>query len=119
MMAEYFYMGGASMWLIAVIGLEALVAAILHASFARRWSFILSAAHLPLPLAIGVAGWLLGLHAVSEAIAYAGYDAFTLAEIEAQGNAEARVPLIFGAVFFAVCLIPFSIGCARRAKRAA
>ncbi len=116
-MSEYFYMGGAAMWLIAGIGVEALVAAILHAAFARKWSFVVAVIHLPLPLLIGAAGWLYGLHAVSEAIAYAGYDAIAISEIQAEGSAEARVPLIFGAIVFAACLIPFAVGCVRRGRR--
>jgi len=114
---DLFQEGGAAMLFITFFGVVAFVAAILHAALARKWSFILGSVNVPLPLLIGLAGWLYARVRIAEAIAYAGGDPGFLAELEAQGNAEARLPLIFGAIVFFVCLVPFVIGVARQMGR--
>jgi len=113
---DLFLEGGAAMWFITLFGAVALVAATLHAAFARRWSFIVGIVTVPLPPIIGLSGWLCGGVKVAEAIAFV--DPSFRAELEAQGYAEARVPLVYGAIVFFVCLVPFVIGVARHVGRA-
>ena len=110
---DLFLEGGFVMPFITLFGLVAFVAAILHAAFARRWSFILGIANVPVPMLIGVAGWVYGRMMVAEAIAWGGGFAPEIAEV---GYAEARIPLIFGAMVFFVCLIPFAVGIARQVR---
>jgi len=117
-MMDFFYEGGIAMPFVTFFGLFAFVTAILHAAFARKWSFILGMVNVPAPLIIGLAGWVYGRVVVAEALAYAGGDPQMLAELEAQGCAEARIPLVFGAIVFFVCLVPFVIGVARQMGRA-
>jgi len=116
-MMDLFQEGGVAMWFITFFGVVALVAAILHVAFARKWSFIFGIANVPLPLIIGIAGWLYGRVMVAEALAYAG-DAGFAAEMAEMGYAEARIPLVYGAIFFFVCLVPFVIGAVRQMGRA-
>lgn len=116
-MMELFQEGGVAMLFITFFGVIALVAAILHAAFARKWSFVVGILNVPIPLLVGLAGWLWGMARVHEALAYAGGDSEMLAELEAQGNAEARIPLVYGSIMFFVCLIPFVIGAVRHRGR--
>jgi hypothetical protein len=116
-MMDLFLEGGVAMWFITLFGVVALVAAALHAAFARKWSFIVGIVNVPLPPIIGLAGWWYGSVEVAEAVAFV--DPSLRAELEAQGYAEARVPLIYGAIVLFVCLVPFVIGVARHMGRAA
>jgi len=115
-MMELFQEGGVAMLFITFFGVVALVAAVLHAAFARKWSFIFGIVNVPLPLIIGIAGWLYGRVVVAEALAYAG-DAGFAEEMAEMGYSEARIPLAYGAIAFFVCLIPFIVGVARQMGR--
>jgi len=113
---QLFMEGGAAMPFITFFGVLALVSAILHAAFARKWSLVVGIVNVPIPLLIGVAGWLYGQIVVAEAVAFA--DPSFRAELEAQGYAEARIPLYFGLIVFFFCAIPFVVGIVRHAGRA-
>jgi hypothetical protein len=116
-MAELFREGGAAMGFIVLFAVGALVFAILHAALARRWTLVAAAIQVPLPLLAGLAGWILGRVAVAEAVAFA--DAGFAQELAEIGYAEARIPLVFGAIAFCACLVPFAIGVARQVRRLA
>jgi hypothetical protein len=114
---ETFQEGGVMMVFVVLFGLSALVAGILHAAFARRWSLVVGIVNVPLPLIMGIAGWLIGNAAVSRALSYAALDPVMYEELQEQGFAEARIPLVAGAIVFFFAVVPFAVGVVRQVRR--
>ena len=100
-----------------VFGLSAIVAGILHAAFARRWSLVVGIVNVPLPLLAGIAGWVMGRIAVERALSYSAMDPVMYAELGMQGYAEARIPLVLGAIVFFFAAVPFAVGVVRQVRR--
>jgi hypothetical protein len=53
---DLFQEGGSAIPFVTFFGLVAFVAAILHAAFARKCSFVVGVINVPIPLLIGTAG---------------------------------------------------------------
>jgi hypothetical protein len=116
-MIEAYQEGGMAMGFIVLLGLSAIVAGILHAAFARRWSLVVGLVNVPLPLLVGIAGWVMGRIAVERALSYSAMDPVMYAELGMQGYAEARIPLWFGAGVFLLAAVPFAVGVVRQVRR--
>lgn len=114
MIVQWFYEGGAMMYVVLLAGLFALSMAIVHAAQPKTWSLVLAGSLLAVVLLAGAAGTLLGRSKVDEVLAVVSPE--DREQIREAGYREASRPITFAAIVVALGAIPFAIGEIKRRR---
>jgi len=107
--------GGPPVRFLFALTLPVAAVTLLHALMARTWSRWLAAGGIAMVLVVAIWGTLRARQFADETSELV--DPAEVAEVRAQGYAEAKRPIEVGGVLAGVFLVPFAIGEVRKRRR--
>ncbi len=112
MIARWFIEGGFMMYVVLLVGVNAVAISVFHAVLVRKWSLIVSAACVIAMLLAGAAGTAIAKQRVEAAIAMV--DPSMRAQLEEVGNREASRPIELAGILAVLPAIMIVTGEIRR-----